>query len=276
MTWAMMFATSEKTSRIDREVDERVDLKRRVRSDVLARDAAGEGVAGLEQRPVDGNAVADHLGDGDRLSDGAAQPEDHRRRDPCPGIGEGDPASHFPACCAECQRTVLELLRHAEEQLTADARDDRDDHDRQDQDRREHARADGRLRAEDRQETERAVQGRGKRVHDEGAEHENAPEAEHDAGNGGQHVDEDADGAPYASRCELGQEERDRDRDRPCEQQGAERRDGGADDERRRAEELFVRVPGLGRQELEPELLHRGPCFGQELARDQPEQNDAG
>ena len=201
-----------------------MDLKRRVRSDVLARDAAGEGVAGLEQRTVDGDAVADHLGDGNRLSDGAAEPEDHRRRDPCAGIGEDDPASDFPACRAECQRTVLELLRHAEEQLTADARDDRDDHDREDQDRREHVRADGRLRAEDRQETERAVQCRAKRVDDEGAEHE-IPQNPSTTLGTRPACRRGPRRPPNTSRCELGQEERDRDRDRPCEQQGAERRD---------------------------------------------------
>ena len=111
---------------------------------------------------------------------------------------------------------------------------------------------------------------------DERAEHEDSPEAEHDArewrpacrrGRRRHRTD--------AARRELAQEERDRDRDRRCEQQGAERRDDGAEDERRSAEELLVRVPRLCRQEAEAELLHRRPRFGEELTRDQPEQHDA-
>ena len=42
----------------------------------LIGDAAGERVAGLEQRAVDGVSGADHLRDGDRLAERTAQAEE--------------------------------------------------------------------------------------------------------------------------------------------------------------------------------------------------------
>ena len=260
------------------EIGERRDLERRVGTLVLAGNPACQSVSRLEQRRVDGDPIADHLGDRDRLADRTSQAEDHRRCDSGPGVREDDPADHLPARRAQGQRPVLELAWDAEEELPAEARDDRDHHDRQDQDRREHVRADSRLRAEDRQEAQRPVQCRPQGVDDERPEDEDAPETEYDGRDRRQQLDERAyDGTDPAGR-ELRQEERDRDRDRRRQEQSTERRDRGAEDERPGAEELLARarIPGLGRQELEAEPVHRGPGVGEHLPCDQDQEDEPG
>ena len=76
---------------------------------------------------------------------------------------------------------ILELTGDAQKELTADRRDDRDDHDREDHGGCEQA-LPGLLRvAEERDETKRAVQPRLDVMSEERAEHENAPQPEHDA-----------------------------------------------------------------------------------------------
>ena len=56
---------------------------------------------------------ADHLRDGDRLADRAAEAEDDRSRDPRAGRREDDAPHHLPAGRAERERAFLELVRHA-------------------------------------------------------------------------------------------------------------------------------------------------------------------
>ena len=69
-----------------------------------------------------------------------------------------DAADDLPARGAERGRAVLQLLRDRQEQVAAQRRDDRHDHDRQDQPGGEHAAARRLRRAEDRQEAEPVVQ----------------------------------------------------------------------------------------------------------------------
>ena len=57
-------------------------------------------------------------------------------------VGHDDGLHHLPARRAETERRLLELLRHAEEELAADRRGDRDRHDREHDDRREDGRLD--------------------------------------------------------------------------------------------------------------------------------------
>ena len=79
----------------------------------------------------------------------------------------------------------------------------------------------------------------------ERAEHEDPPEAEHDARHRRQHLDQRADHAANRRRRELGQEERDRDRERPGDQDGGERRHRRPVEEVERAELARDRVPVL-------------------------------
>ena len=104
-------------------------------------------------------------------------------------------------------------------------------------------------------------------VLDERAEDEDPPEADDDARHGGEHLDQRADDAAHAGRRELGQEERDRDRERRGEQHGDERRERRAVEEVERAVDVArYRVPGLVPDEREPELSgsparrRRRPC----------------
>ena len=63
--------------------------------------------------------AADHLRDGDRLADRAPHPEQHRRDDAAPRVREDDAADHLPACQPEPVRALLQLRRHALEELAA-------------------------------------------------------------------------------------------------------------------------------------------------------------
>ena len=142
ITCAITLAMSEKTSRITAEVDQRrlVQLGRERRCTQLAILLASvlPGSKRLKLMFVD---VADHLRDGDRLADGAAEPEDQGGCDAGARVREDDAADHLPARRAKRERALLQVGRHVQEELAADAGDDRDDHDRQDQDGRELARA---------------------------------------------------------------------------------------------------------------------------------------
>ena len=225
---------------------------------------------------MDRDVPADHLGDGDRLPDGAAETEDQRRRDPRARIGEDDAADHLPARGAERERAFLEVARHAEEELAAHARDDRRDHDRQDEDCRQQP-EDGRIAAEERDEPERPLQERLDVVGDDGAHDEDAPEPDDDARDGREHLDERPHRASEPAGRELGQEERDRDRERAGDQERPDRRHGGAEEERGRAEHLTrSRVPRLRGQEVQAEVVDRRQGLVGHLPGDEEEERDRG
>ena len=104
---------------------------------------------------------------------------------------------------------------------------------------------------------------------DERAEHEDPPEAEHDARDRRQHLDQRADHAADRRRRELGQEQRDRDRERTGDQDGREGGDRGPVEEVERAELARDRVPVLVPDEREAERLDRGPGAGDHPVDDQ-------
>ena len=66
----------------DGEIEQRRDLGLRDCALVLGRDPAGKGVAGREEVERDVGVVPDHLGDGDGLTEGAAQAEEERSDEP--------------------------------------------------------------------------------------------------------------------------------------------------------------------------------------------------
>ena len=194
-----------------RQVDERRDLDVRHGPLVLLGELARERVSRHEQRPVNAVAGADHLGDGDRLADRAAQAEQNRRAHTGARVRKDDPAHHLPARGPERQRALLELGRHAEEELAADARGDRDDHDRQDEHGDQHPGVLGRA-AEERDEAEMAVEPGLEILADERPENEDSPETEHDARDRREQLDERGDHGARPARCQLAQIEPDRDR----------------------------------------------------------------
>ena len=133
----------------DHQQDQREVVER---GGVQGRDGAGElgrWIAivppGLEQRDVDSVAAADHLGDGDRLAERAAEAEQRGGGHARERGRQDDAADHLPAGRAERRGSVLELPRDRQEQVAGDRGDDRDHHDREDQPGGEDARA-GRLR----------------------------------------------------------------------------------------------------------------------------------
>src|SRR5919206_499202 len=255
----------------DRDSDGRREPDDHDRSDEGVREAArlvreAERVRRLrEQVPVDRGSAPP----GDRH-------EDERGRDPRARVGQDDAADHLPARRPERQRALLQVARDAEEELPRDARDDRRDHDRQDEDRGQEP-EDRRVAAEERQEAERALQPRLEVIGDERPHDEDPPEADDDARNRGEHLDERADRAAKPAWRELGEEERDRDRERSRDQERPDGRDGAAEQERRRAEDLVdARVPRVRDEEVEPEAVDRRARLVDDLPGDEDEQRDRG
>src|SRR4029077_19387409 len=152
---------------------------------------------------------------------------------------------------AERERAVLELARHGEEELATDAGDDRDDHDRQ-HDAGDEDAARARIATEERNEPERVVEPWLDVVRPERAEDEDPPEAEHHARYGGEHLDERDDDALHPWRRELREEECDRDPERAGDQERHRGGDGGAVEERPRAEDALVVVPDGVPEETQP------------------------
>src|SRR6266550_5422106 len=247
------------------EVEERGDLQLRDGTLVLARDPARQGVPRGEQRRADEPAGADHLRDGNRLSEGPAEAKDHRRADPGPRRGEDDAAHHLPARGPERERALLELGRDTQKELAADARHDRDNHDRQDHSGDENA---TRLRraAEDRQEAERVVQPQLDVIREERAEHEDPPEPEDNARDRRERLDQRSNHEAQAPRRELAQEERDQERD--------QRGHGSPVEPGRSAEDVLVGIPSRVPDEREPERAQREMRAADHLVGDEADQDD--
>jgi hypothetical protein len=161
----------------------------------------------------------------------------------------------------------------AEEELAADARHDRDDHDGEHYPGDENAARLGRA-AEERQEAEGAVQPRLDVVGEEGAEHQNPPEPEDDARNRRQQLDERTDDEPQATRCQLAQEERDREREGRRDHERDQRRHRRPEEAGGRAEQPLVRVPGGTPDEREAECAQREVGPPNDLVGDQADQGD--
>src|SRR5262249_10807648 len=162
------------------------------------------------------------------------------------------------------------------EDLAHDRGDDRHDHDRDD-DASGHQHPAALRHAEDRLQDGYAIHppvdplvgGEEPR-----SQHEDAPQAEHHRGNGGEQVDDRDHVAAQPYRGEFGEEQRDADGDRDRDQQAQQRDDERAVDEGERAElrrlgtvrpVRVVRDPGLAGEEVQPllledrdRLLHRG------------------
>ena len=138
----------------------------------------------------------------------------------------------------------LSSLRHAEEELTADARDDRDDHDREDQDRGEHARADRRRGAEDREKAERPCSA-GPSVLTMNGPRTRIPQSPRTTLGTAASISTRGRPPIRSSRARA-RSGRARSRSRSASPGSApRRRDHGAEDERPGTEQLFVLVPGL-------------------------------
>ena len=111
-------------------------------------------------------------------------------------------------------------------------------------------------------------------VREEGAEHENSPEAENDARDRRQRLDERAEHTAHAARSELTQVERDRDRERRRDQQRDQRGDRRPVDERKRAELLVDGIPRRPGDEAEPEVGDRRAGQVEDLVDDRRERGD--
>src|SRR5262245_52042814 len=121
------------------EVEDRGGLLEARGADVFGGDLAAERVARLEPRRRDRVVVPNRLIDGDRLAERPPEPEEHGRDDSRRRVREHDASYRLPPRRAESECSVREVARYPDEELAADRRRDRDDHDRQHEARREQA-----------------------------------------------------------------------------------------------------------------------------------------
>ena len=128
--------------------------------------------------------------------------------------------------------------------------------------------------AEERDETERAVQPRLDVIGEERAEHEDAPQPEHDARDRGEQLDERPDDAAHATRSQLAEVEADRDGERGRDDERDERGDRRPVDERQRAEDVLDRIPGPPGDEAEAEVVERGAGQREDLPDDRADEDE--
>ena len=111
--------------------------------------------------------------------------------------------------------------------------------------------------AEDRDEAERVVQpGLEGSLH-ERRQDQDAPEAEDDAGDRGQHLDQRADHPPHPGRRQQAQIEPNRDRDRGADRQRGEGADDRPEEQRAGTEDAEVGLPGRFDEEAEAKSRDR-------------------
>ncbi len=177
---------------------------------------------------------------------------------PTAGVGDDDVADHLPGGHAHARRRFAQHHRHGQEHVAGDRGDEGQHHDRQHDAGGQHADAIGRAaeqQADPRQPAQRADQQRLHMGLQERRQHEEAPEPVDDAGNAGQKLDGDAEGAAQAFGADLGEEHRDAQADRHADHHGDGRGDEGAVDRRQRAEDVLGRAPALGPQEGRAEAV---------------------
>ncbi len=189
------------------------------RGSVQVADGAGElvgdhrrlRVAALEEVHRRRRDAADHLRHRDRLTDRAAESEHARRGDPGARRRQDDAADHLPASCAERFGAVSQFARDGQEEVARERGDDRYDHDRQHDDRREERVADGSRLAEDRDPAEGGVQPRLDVGLEERADQVDADQADDDARDRGEHLHQRPDHRGHPAGRHQREEQADRD-----------------------------------------------------------------
>ena len=111
-------------------------------------------------------------------------------------------------------------------------------------------------------------------VGQEGAQHEDPPEAEDDARDRSQRLHERPDHQPQAPGCELAQEEPDRERERRCDEERDQRCHRGPEEPGRRPEDALVRIPNSAPHEREAEGAEGDVRAAQDLVGDDSDQGD--
>ena len=108
------------------------------------------------------------------------------------------------------------------------------------------------------------------------AENEDPPEAEHDARDRREQLHHRGYRRRELLGGDLGEEEGNRDRERRRDREGDQGRDHRSVDEDERPEGLRDRIPGVGPDEAEPEVLDCGPSEVEDLPRDEPQEHRRG
>ncbi len=240
----------------------------------LVGDHRGEAVALAEQVVAQLGSVADQDRHGDRLADRAAEAEHRPADDPRAAVGQHGDADHLPAGRPQPERRLLVVGGHRRHHLPADRADDRQDHDREDEPGdevvgdRHHPAADER---DERQPVGHPLLGRLQL----GGEEEDAPQAVHDRGHGGEQLDQHRQRCAQAQRAQLGRVDRGGHRHRHADQQRQRGGDERSDQQRQRPEVFGADVPVVAEHEAEDAFLfERGSGFAEQSDEEEDDQRE--
>nr|GEU28454.1 hypothetical protein [Tanacetum cinerariifolium] len=219
-------------------------------------------VTGSEQRERQLVGVTDHERDRHGFAQRAAQAQHDAAHDTGLGVRQYDLAHHFPAGAAEAVCGFLEHGRHDLEHVAHHRRDERDDHDGQDQRSGQDADAHGRAaeeRADDRQHAQRAFQERLHVVAEQRRKHEQAPHAVDNRRHAGQQFHGRAQRAAQRGGADFSEEQGNAKADRERDQQRDAGRGQRAHDGNHGAVLVVDRVPLHAGDEAGTEFLERRP-----------------
>ena len=221
----------------------------------LVGDDGGHRVLRGEQRPgQDPRVVADDHRDGHGFAERATEAEHDRADDADRAVEEGGPDGLPPG---RAQRVGPFALRDGNgfQHLTGDGRGERRHHDGQNQGRRQHPDPDRRA-AEQRKRAEPLGHGRLESAH-ERHQHEDAPQAVDDRGDRRQQFGEERQRLPQPRGAQLGQIDRDAQRNGRRDEKGEDGRVERSPDEGTGSEVARDGIPGVGAPEAEAELVNR-------------------
>ena len=250
----------------DRQHDESNDEQDQAKSDqrrgIKVTDGFGEFVgngcrncrAGCEQRTGNAVRIADDECHGHRLAERATKAEHDSPDHADAGVRQYDVACDLPGRAAESVGRLLEHGRHGFEHIARDGRDERQDHDRENEAGSENADAVRRACEQRRQNRDFPEHGDQERLHvllQKWREDEQAPDAVDDTGNAGEQLDGYADRATQPHRAKLSQEQRDEQADGHRDQHRNKRGNDGAVYRRDRSEFLGDRIPNFFVKEAE-------------------------
>ena len=198
--------------------------------------------------------VADHHRHRHRLSQRTPQAQNHRTHNPDTSISQHAGPNHLPPRCPQRQHRLSLRGRHRQHDVAGNRRDDRKNHDRQNDARRQQSHPKVRPFKEV-GPAEVLVEQRPQRVAHQRHQHKHAPQPIYNTGNRRQQFGNKRDRRPELRRTKLAQKDRNAKRQRHCHSQRQKRRLQRAHNEGPSAKVARHRIPPRMHEKLEAKLM---------------------
>ncbi len=195
------------------DFEQRLKIHVRCRFGKLIRKDAGKCVAGLKERCGNLRRISDDHRDRHRFTKRASKAKNDCAKQPFPGITQNGNSCCLPARRSETVGSFALQVRNASQNFARNRRDNWQNHDRDDDATREHARAVDRAGKEG-GPSENALEPWKWIITQPGDHDENAPEPQDHARNRGQHFDQGHQRLPNPQRSKFREVRRRRDTQR--------------------------------------------------------------